>query len=131
MTSLTRTDAASAEASSSPQVDFCARCGAVLPLPTYIDEHRQLMCPICHLNVNPRIFHGVSTFTRIHFNERDLSAAKKTLHIDAEGPVVERICAKCGHDKQYFATLQTRSADEGQTIFYTCLKCGAKENENS
>lgn len=40
-----------------------------------------------------------------------------------EGPVVERICPKCGNDKMSYATLQLRSADEGQTVFYTCTNC--------
>ncbi|XP_017493000.1 PREDICTED: DNA-directed RNA polymerase I subunit RPA12-like [Rhagoletis zephyria] len=114
----------------SEQVDFCDRCGSVLPLPSYLDESRFVLCPICNLQVEASTFNGLSTFTRVHFNERELVARKRKA-IDAEGPVVERLCARCGHDKQSFATLQTRSADEGQTIFYTCLKCGAKENENS
>lgn len=40
-----------------------------------------------------------------------------------EGPVVERVCPKCGNDNMSYATLQLRSADEGQTVFYTCTKC--------
>lgn len=40
------------------------------------------------------------------------------------GPIVERKCIKCGNDTMSYATLQLRSADEGQTVFYTCLKCG-------
>ncbi|KAI2800113.1 hypothetical protein RDWZM_004076 [Blomia tropicalis] len=110
--------------------DFCSRCGSVLPLPSYLDETSNVVCPICNKSVGANIFNGLSTFTRIHFNEIE-SMTRKQRQFDADGPVIERICAKCGHDKHYFATLQTRSADEGQTIFYTCLKCGAKENENS
>ena len=115
----------------SEQVDFCERCGSVLPLPSYLDDSPYVMCPICRLQVRASVFNGLSTFTRVVFNEREELASRKRKTYDAEGPVVERLCAKCGHDKQYFATQQTRSADEGQTIFYTCLKCGAKENENS
>lgn len=48
-----------------------------------------------------------------------------------EGPVVDRICGKCGNDKMSYATLQLRSADEGQTVFFTCTKCRNKETENS
>lgn len=42
---------------------------------------------------------------------------------EAEGPVVERRCPQCQNDKMSYATLQLRSADEGQTVFYTCTKC--------
>ena len=50
---------------------------------------------------------------------------------EAEGPTVDRRCPKCGFDKMSYATLQLRSADEGQTVFFTCLKCKFKESENS
>ena len=50
---------------------------------------------------------------------------------EAEGPTVDRRCPKCGYEKMSYATLQLRSADEGQTVFFTCLKCKHKESENS
>ena len=49
----------------------------------------------------------------------------------SDGPVVERKCPKCGNNKMSYATLQLRSADEGQTVFFTCTKCKFKESENS
>lgn len=48
--------------------------------------------------------------------------AKKEEEED-EGPIVERLCPKCGNEKMSYATLQLRSADEGQTVFYTCTNC--------
>ena len=32
-------------------------------------------------------------------------------------------CPKCGNDEMNFHTAQMRSADEGQTVFYSCPKC--------
>lgn len=50
---------------------------------------------------------------------------------EQDGPVVDRKCPKCGNETMSYATLQLRSADEGQTVFYTCTKCKFKESENS
>lgn len=64
----------------------------------------------------------LTTRTRVHAEEEE---------DEAEGPVIDRKCSKCGNDKMSYATLQLRSADEGQTVFYTCTKCNFKETENS
>ena len=40
-------------------------------------------------------------------------------------------CPSCGNDQMTFHTLQLRSADEGQTVFYTCTKCKYKYSINS
>lgn len=73
----------------------------------------------------------------IHFNSKETFAkntdakSKKDNNEENEGPIVDRKCMKCGNDKMSYATLQLRSADEGQTVFYTCTKCNYKETENS
>lgn len=80
------------------------------------------------------MFGSSSVKYTIHFNsrearEKDNKEEKKDE--EDEGPTVERKCPKCGNDKMSYATLQLRSADEGQTVFYTCTKCKFKESENS
>ncbi|XP_075160868.1 RNA polymerase I subunit RpI12 isoform X2 [Haematobia irritans] len=96
------------------------------------------MCSVIIVNkpINPMviIFGDQIVEYTIHFNNYDPSKLVKTKEeqdSSAEGPVVERKCPKCGNDKMSYATLQLRSADEGQTVFFTCLKCKFKESENS
>ena len=38
-------------------------------------------------------------------------------------PAVEAECPKCGNDRAYFFTQQTRASDEPETKFYRCTKC--------
>lgn len=62
----------------------------------------------------------------IEFNKKNVygsSKEKNDVMEEAEGPIVERKCPQCQNDKMSYATLQLRSADEGQTVFYTCTKC--------
>jgi DNA-directed RNA polymerase I subunit RPA12 len=44
---------------------------------------------------------------------------------------VDEVCPKCGHEGMEFYTLQLRSADEGQTVFYECAECGHKYSQNN
>lgn len=46
-------------------------------------------------------------------------------------PTIDEICPKCGHNEMAFTTQQLRSADEGQTVFYTCVKCKYKFTQNN
>lgn len=40
-----------------------------------------------------------------------------------EGAKIKERCPKCGNHEMTFHTMQLRSADEGQTVFYSCPKC--------
>jgi len=51
--------------------------------------------------------------------------------IGALRALVSEECQKCKNPKMYFWTQQLRSADEGQTIFYECPKCGHRLSLNS
>ena len=40
-------------------------------------------------------------------------------------------CPKCAHPELQYYTMQLRSADEGQTVFYECSKCGHTFSTNT
>ena len=42
---------------------------------------------------------------------------------DFKGATVDRKCPKCLNDQMTYHTRQTRSADEGQTVFFLCPRC--------
>jgi DNA-directed RNA polymerase I subunit RPA12 len=43
-----------------------------------------------------------------------------------ERATVRMSCPNCSSKKLYFTTKQLRSADEGESVFYECSKCGHK-----
>jgi len=112
----------------SPEIDFCPSCGSLLPSLTAKGD---VTCVCCKYVVPCRLFDEQVIRYTVHFNCQDNIVKKKKDDENADGPVIERKCPKCGHDKMSYAAIQLRSADEGQTVFFTCLKCKYKESENS
>lgn len=117
-------------------ISFCPDCGALLPP---LPPSGPLRCMACKGEVPLDKFTEVETTYTIVFNKRANVEKKKKGGGDgesdgedeADGPIVERNCPKCGYGRMSYAALQLRSADEGQTVFFTCLKCKHKESENS
>jgi len=112
---------------------FCHECGSILPL---LREKGNVVCYRCSQQFDESAFENTCIKYTINFNSIDAytknaQEEKRKAKEDDDGPVVDRKCPKCGNDKMSYATLQLRSADEGQTVFYTCTKCKYKENENS
>ncbi|XP_016935983.2 DNA-directed RNA polymerase I subunit RPA12 [Drosophila suzukii] len=111
---------------------FCPSCGSILP---ELQVKGNVTCHNCKEEFQADVYSGEKSEFTIHFNTYDakklLNRTKQESESEADGPVVERKCPKCNHDKMSYATLQLRSADEGQTVFFTCLKCKFKESENS
>jgi len=110
-------------------IAFCSACGALLP---NIPERGQfVICLACKFATPIDSFSSKETHYSVIFNKRENTKKHKNEEDEEDGPVVERTCSKCGHDKMSYAALQLRSADEGQTVFFTCMKCKYKEVENS
>lgn len=49
----------------------------------------------------------------------------------AKRMLVDEECPKCKHPKMFFYTMQMRSADEGQTVFYECPTCSHTYSVNT
>ncbi|KAI5743265.1 hypothetical protein M8J77_016258 [Diaphorina citri] len=107
--------------------EFCSKCGTILPL---FDFKGDVKCYVCKTSYGPQVFEEIKAEYTIHFNTVEKEKQKDKTEI-ADGPIVERKCKRCNNDTMSYATLQLRSADEGQTIFFTCTKCHFKESENS
>lgn len=107
--------------------EFCSKCGSILPL---FDYSNNVNCYLCKETYGSKVFEEIKAEYTIHFNT--VEKEKDTDQNNApDGPIVERKCKNCNNDTMTYATLQLRSADEGQTIFFTCTKCHFKESENS
>ena len=111
--------------------NFCPRCGAILPT---LGSNGGLACIVCKFELAIEVMEDAEVKYVVHFNTRSEYLEEqqlKSAQSKTDGPLVERRCPKCGNDTMSYASLQLRSADEGQTIFYTCPKCQHKETENS
>jgi DNA-directed RNA polymerase subunit M len=44
--------------------------------------------------------------------------------VDENLPTTDAVCEKCNNDTAFYWLVQTRAADESQTKFLRCTKCG-------
>ncbi|EFB22303.1 hypothetical protein PANDA_020626, partial [Ailuropoda melanoleuca] len=106
-------------------LDFCPDCGSILPLPGAQDTVTCVRCGFATTVLPARAdFEGKVVNTCIVFNKLGTAVP---VSVDEgpefQGPVVDRRCSRCGHEGMAYHTRQMRSADEGQTVFYTCTSC--------
>ncbi|CAI5450352.1 unnamed protein product [Caenorhabditis angaria] len=109
--------------------EFCGFCGTILSLP--LNAPAQVECKVCSTKwlIKEKNEELVCRVEKIY--ERTVADTDGMDTEDAGDSLVDHICSKCGHGKASYSTMQTRSADEGQTVFYTCLKCKKKDIEYS
>lgn len=100
---------------------FCP-CGAILDIADLRAKDGALKCPDCPLELSLEISKPVSV--ALPMDGAKLAAASGlATRNDEDLPTVEEDCPSCGGHTAYYRTMQLRSADEGQTIFYTCVAC--------
>lgn len=96
---------------------FCEDCDSLI-LREYGTTCRVCKSPVTLPKLSSRII------------ERIYKQNSKEIHIHSKGAKIDQLCENCGSEQMYYKAMQTRSADEGQTIFYTC-DCGHKFKINS
>ena len=125
-----------------PEAPFCPQCGTLLLLP----DSGDVRCDGCPFQQPIAAFPHPVTRTasfpkptpewlvewtvlraaqRGELGDEDVGAAVRRAggKADAKRAVVKEECPKCKNDTMEYYTAQLRSADEGQTVFYNCLKC--------
>ncbi|KAM3858288.1 DNA-directed RNA polymerase I subunit RPA12 [Diretmus argenteus] len=110
--------------------NFCPECGNVLPLPGTMDWVR---CPRCSFCIPVRDFSDQKIRSAVVFNpaEQSSAAVEDDNNSELKGPVIDRRCSRCNKEGMVYHTRQMRSADEGQTVFFTCIHCRYQEKEDS
>ncbi|KAA0193887.1 hypothetical protein HAZT_HAZT008010 [Hyalella azteca] len=117
--------------------EFCSSCGTII---NTTNPQLPKNCVACEHPIDTAAIIGrVKKYTLIltpwDYYLGSKKAKKAAMLQSQEGPGgptdESRNCSKCGHRGMQYTTAQLRSADEGQTVFYFCVKCKHREMENS
>lgn len=95
-----------------------------------------MQCTVCDYEIpTEAVTRIVSTYTFTPKREQDLVRKEREQKQGGskgdDHATVNETCPRCSHGVASFFTMQLRSADEGQTVFYTCLKCTYKWSVNN
>ncbi|RKP02992.1 hypothetical protein CXG81DRAFT_10087 [Caulochytrium protostelioides] len=108
----------------------CPECETLLEPPT--GSETVVQCGTCKQTVPSDLFEDIAIVSRSKpsaFPHRP--ASFKPTVAAKQGAVIQEKCPQCGAPEMVFHTAQLRSADEGQTVFLSCTKCGHKYSINS
>ena len=105
---------------------FCPECGSLIALP----DNNPIKCEVCPFSTTYEEISLPTIVTRSvnrptpswavdNLAERD---AREVKDRPARMKTAET-CPKCNHPELEYYTMQTRGADEGQTVFYECPNC--------
>ncbi|KAL2006329.1 hypothetical protein VTN00DRAFT_9983 [Thermoascus crustaceus] len=113
---------------------FCTDCGNLLQESTG-DANAILVCDVCGTRNRDTVPKTIISESKPNAFPSALRAKRSAVQtLTAEDRKTEAIaqhtCAKCGRKEMFYTTVQLRSADEGSTVFYSCV-CGYKETANN
>lgn len=115
---------------------FCPQCRATLK----VNSTGAIQCDICHYESNLSNMDYVPTTTTYSatrpvplWAKSDMeqeTLRQSTTNSSSSGTTkgtnratIEEPCPKCEHKEVGYYTVQLRSVDEGQTVFYECPNC--------
>ncbi|KAJ2044994.1 DNA-directed RNA polymerase I core subunit rpa12 [Coemansia sp. S2] len=107
-------------------LNFCLTCSDLLDNP---GDQDIIVCRSCGEAQSGSQFEEIETVSRSQENAFPSRLRNKRSLVqgvgsgERENAHVEETCPECGHTDMTFYTIQMRSADEGQTVFYKCVKC--------
>lgn len=113
-----------------PGPPFCPECGSIFKLPN-VDP---ISCSYCSFETTYRELQLPTVITVSAPRPVPSWAAEKKNDDAGTGMarmVSEERCPKCDHPELLYYTMQLRSADEGQTVFYECSECNHKFSVNN
>ncbi|OZJ04136.1 hypothetical protein BZG36_02834 [Bifiguratus adelaidae] len=118
---------------------FCPECGNLLDTPS--GDTDLIVCNACGYAVSSADIESVKVVTTSSESafpsplkaKRSLVQQKDPSSLDQQedGATIKEKCPQCGNDTLNFHTMQLRSADEGQTVFLNCRRCGYKDKLNT
>jgi len=111
------------------KANFCPDCGTLLDLPT--DLNIIIRCDQCAYSCAVDDLETREIVTRSRSIAADIKEEEKIDYDNDNTQVSVAIpCEQCGKSEVTYYTKQLRSADEGQTAYYTCKSCGHKWSDN-
>lgn len=94
-------------------MEFCPRCGSLL-----VQKRKNFGCSRCSYTSTGKVI--LKTSEKMENTNKGVIVARETKSVH---PIVNERCKKCGHEKAFFWTVQTRASDEAETKFFKCEKC--------
>ncbi|CAO3673011.1 hypothetical protein INT44_008051 [Umbelopsis vinacea] len=114
---------------------FCPECGNLLDIPGGDDD--LIVCNQCSYAQSSADYEAMEIVTTSSENAFQSPLKSKRHLVQQKGPktegaaMIDEKCPNCGNPEMAYHTMQLRSADEGQTVFYNCKKCGHKFSINT